>query len=207
MKTISQLTGLTGIKRYLALTLLIPAISITSLSGQSLYKLESKDNLVKVSGKSNVHDWTMSSVTPVAEADFGALTGSDNIPKSLDALTFVVNAKSLKSEHSSMDGRTYKTINADKYPKIVFKLSNAVIVPVAKNKFNVKATGVLTISGVSKTISMLVNGEVKPDQTITCTGSESLKLTDYKIDPPSFMFGAMKVADELVITYSLNFKK
>ncbi|MHA4895556.1 YceI family protein [Pedobacter sp. PWIIR3] len=207
MKTFSKLTGLTAIKRYLALTLLIPALSITSLSGQALYKLNGKDNLVKIAGKSNVHDWTMTALNPVAEADFGVLTGADNIPKSLSDLSFTVLAKSLKSEHSSMDTRTYKTIKADDFPKITFKLSNAVISPVSKNKFKIKATGILTIAGVSKSIAMQVSGEVKADQSITCTGSESIKQTEYNIDPPSFMLGAMKVANELLVTYTLNFKK
>ncbi len=207
MKTINQLTAFTAIIRYLTLALLIPALTITSVNGQALYKLNSRDNLVKISGKSNVHDWTMTALNPIAEAEFSALTGSDNIPKSLNELSFTVLAKSLKSDHSSMDTRTYKTIKADTFPKIIFKLSNAVISAVAKNKFSIKATGTLTIAGVSKNITMQVNGDVKADQSITCTGSESIKLTEYNIDPPSFMLGAMKVANDLVVSYTLNFKK
>ncbi|MGY4386120.1 polyisoprenoid-binding protein YceI [Pedobacter sp. UYP24] len=207
MKTFNELTGLTAIKRYLAIILLIPILSITSVSGQAAYKLSSKDNLIKIAGKSNVHDWIMIALNPIAEADFGPLVGSDNIPKSLNELSFTVLAKSLKSEHSSMDTRTYKTIKANDFPKITFKLSNAVISAVAKNKFAIKATGILTIAGVSKNITMQVNGDVKADQSIICTGSESIKLTEYNIDPPSFMLGAMKVANELVVSYTLNFKK
>ena len=37
--------------------------------------------------------------------------------------------------------------------------------------------------------------------------SKKIKLTDYKIDPPSYLLGAMKVANELTIQYNLTFKK
>ncbi|TDQ11436.1 YceI family protein [Pedobacter metabolipauper] len=207
MKTNSFLHSSTGTKRSLICILLISVLSITGLQAQ-VYKLSaSKDNIVKVSGTSNVHDWKMTAMDPVCEADFGAISATDGIPKSLNALTFSVNAKSLKSESSSMDNRTYKTIKADTYPKISFKLSNAVITPTTKNKFAIKATGALTLAGVTKTIVMQLTGEVKADQTITCTGVEKLKLTEYSIQPPSFMLGAMKVGDELTISYNLNFKK
>ena len=208
MKTTSHLTRLSSIKRCLILTMLIPAACITNLYAQSSYKLgNAKENLVKVSGKSNVHDWTMNALNPTAEAEFGALNSDSNIPKSLTALSFSVNAKSLKSEHASMDNRTYKVIKADAHPKISFKLASATIASAGKNKFTVKANGALTIAGVTKNVTMQVNGEVKDDDSIVCTGNQPIRLTDYGMEPPSFMLGAMKVANELTINYSLNFKK
>ncbi len=193
--------------RYVFSTLCICLATGYSLQAQSVYNLSaSKDNVVKVVGSSNVHDWNMVAQNPTCEAEFGAITG-DNIPKSLSSLSFSVNAKSLKSEHDSMDGRTYKTIKADEYPKITFKLTSATITSTQKSKFLIKASGNLTIAGVTKPIIMQVNGEVKADNTITCTGEEKIKLTDYNIQPPSFMLGAMKVANDLSIKFTLNFKK
>ncbi len=193
-----------------SLILFIMCMSCTaySLKAQTLYKLNStKENTVKVSGSSNVHDWTMISKTPLCEADFGSISGTDGLPRKISSLNFSVLAKSLKSEHASMDTRTYKTIKADTHPQITFKLSEGTIKVLGKNTFSVKASGTLTIAGVSKSITMQVNGEVNPDNSITCSGQEKIKLTDYSIQPPSFMLGAMKVANDLNINYVLNFKK
>jgi polyisoprenoid-binding protein YceI len=207
MKKILQFNGLNTTLKYFSALVLAPVLFGTQLHAQDTYKLNgSKDNVVKVSGKSNVHDWTMIAQNPVSDADFGPLVGSDNVPKSLTSLNFSVNAKGLKSEHSSMDTRTYKVIKADAYPKITFKSSSAVITPVSKGKFSVKVTGSLSIAGVSKTVTLQANGVVNADQGITCNGTQKLKLTDYNIQPPSFMLGAMKVGDELSIAYNLNFK-
>lgn len=178
------------------------------LHAQAVYRLNgSKDNTVKVSGKSNVHDWVMVAQNPVCEANFGSVSTETGIPKNLSSLSFSVKAKSLKSESESMNNRTYKAIKADAYPDIDFKLSEAVISPLQKNKFIVNATGTLTIAGVSKVITLKVNGEVNADNTISCSGAENVKLTDYGIQPPSFMLGAMKVGNELTISFTLIFKK
>ncbi len=193
--------------KFLFCSLFVTSVSLTGLQAQGLYKLSTaKENVVKILGSSNVHDWTMIAQNPACDAEFGAIS-SDGVPKSLGSLSFSVNAKSLKSEHESMDGRAYKTIKADDYPKITFKLTSATITPAQKNKFTIKAAGTLTIAGVTKAINMQVNGEVKADNTITCTGEEKLKLTEYNIQPPSFMLGAMKVANDLTIQFTLNFKK
>jgi len=186
--------------------LLISFISVVGVKAQGVYKLtNSADNSVKVLGSSNVHDWTMIAQNPVCEADFTSAAG--DVPKALKSFSFSVDAKSLKSEHSSMDDRTYKTIKADEFPKIVFKLTSATITPGVKEKFTINATGNLTIAGVTKVITLQVNGAVKSDNTINCSGSQKIKLTDFKISPPSFMLGAMKVKDDLTIQYNLNFKK
>jgi polyisoprenoid-binding protein YceI len=192
--------------KLLSCILFISFISAVSVKAQGAYKLSnSADNVVKVLGSSNVHDWTMIAQNPVCEADFTSAIG--DIPKALKSFTFSVDAKSLKSEHSSMDDRTYKTIKADEFPKIIFKLTAATVTPGAKDKFTINATGNLTIAGVTKLITLQVNGDLKSDNTITCSGSQKIKLTDFKISPPSFMLGAMKVKDDLTIQYNLNFKK
>lgn len=208
MKTILYSAPRSARFKYLIL-LIFGSIAVSSnLQAQVSYKLNSsKDNLVKISGKSNVHDWTMNAENPVCEASFAAFSAEDNVPKSLTSLNFSVNAKSLKSESTSMNNRTYKAIKADAYPQITFKLREATVTPQQKNKFTVNATGTLTIAGVSKVISLQVNGEVKSDNTIVCSGQENIRLTDYGIQPPSFMLGAMKVGNDLSIAFTLHLKK
>lgn len=208
MKKILSPTHLPTSFKYLLLLIFSSVAVSSNLQAQVNYKLNgSKDNLVKVSGKSNVHDWTMTAENPVCEAVFAPFTTEENVPKNLHSLSFSVNAKNLKTESTSMNSRTYKAIKADAYPQITFKLREATVTPLQKNKFSLNATGTLTIAGVSKVITLPVNGEVKSDNTIVCTGQEKIKLTDYGIQPPSFMLGAMKVGNDLSIAFTLHLKK
>lgn len=197
-------------KKIAATAIIIAAIIVGGIfqnaSAQSVYKLTpGKDATIKVLGTSNVHDWALTSVAIESQGEFKL--DNDGQLRSVSAFSLALNAKSLKSEHESMDKRTYKTMKADQYPKVTYKLSSATITAVQKNKFTIKATGDLTIAGVTQTIVMTINAVTNSDNTITCTGSENIKLTDYKIDPPSFMLGAMKVKNDLTIQFNLTYKK
>ena len=178
-------------------------VSARNLNAQTFKLIPDKDVSIKVLGSSNVHDWTLTSTVMESQGDFKI---EENQLRSITAFTFSVNAKSLKSEHESMDGRTYKTMKADQYTKVTYKLTTALITAAAKNKYQVTATGDLTIAGVTQSIVMYITAGVNPDNTITITGSENLKLTDYKIEPPSFMLGAMKVKNDLTIQFNLTYK-
>ncbi|RKR83585.1 polyisoprenoid-binding protein YceI [Mucilaginibacter gracilis] len=190
---------------YSLITALVLFSTVQFSKAQSIYKVvNSKESFIKVLGSSNVHDWTMTSATTDSQGDFKF--EGDQL-KSLTSFTFSVDAKSLKSEHSSMDDRTYKTIKAEQFPKIVFKLNSTTITELQKGKFLIKAKGDLTIAGTTQNITLDVTATVNPDNTITCTGAQKLQLRDYKIDPPSFMLGAMKVANDLTIKFNINYKK
>jgi len=140
------------------------------LLAQANYKLlPGKDVAVKVLGSSNVHDWTMTATGITSQGDFKV--EGDQI-RSLYSFSFSVDAKSLKSEHSSMDSRTYKTIKADQFATITYKLNSAVVTAVQKGKYAIKATGDLTIAGVTQTVVLNVSADVNADNTITCTGSQ-----------------------------------
>ncbi|MEO6851041.1 MAG: YceI family protein [Mucilaginibacter sp.] len=194
-----------NIKQILLLTLICTLAFSSLIKAQTGYKLTTgTDVAIKVLGSSNVHDWVMATSAMESQGNFKF--GEGNQLRELTGFSFSLNAKSLKSEHESMDNRTYKTIKADKYPKIAYKLISAVITPIQKNKYLVKTTGDLTIAGVTQTISMNVTAIVSDENTISCTGSEKLKLTDFKIDPPSFLLGAMKVTNDLTIQFNLLYK-
>lgn len=169
---------------------------------QTTYKLATDANM-KVLGTSNVHDWVMTSTAMESQGDFKI---EDNQLRALNSLTFSLLAKSLKSEHESMDERTYKTMKAGEFPRITYKLTSAVVSPLQKNTYSLKTTGDLTIAGVTQAITMTVTASVNADNTVTCTGSQKIRLTDYRIDPPSFMLGAMKVKNDLTIQFSLVYK-
>jgi polyisoprenoid-binding protein YceI len=123
----------------------------------------------------------------------------------LHSFSFRLAVKSLHSEHASMDDRTYKSVNADKYPEISYKLTSAVITPAGAGKYLVKAKGNLTIAGATQPISMDVTAIVA-NNAITCTGEKKIQLTDYGIKPPTFMLGTMKVANDLTIQFNLIYK-
>ena len=177
----------------------------TLLMAQTTYKLvQSPDVNIKVLGSSNVHDWVMTSTAMQSQGDFNV--DGDKL-QGLHSFNFRLAVKSLHSDRASMDDRTYKSVNASKYPDMSYKLTSAVVTSVGKNKYLIKTKGELTIADATQPISMEVTATIGADNTITCTGAKKIQLTDYGIKPPTFMLGAMKVTNDLNIQFNLIYKK
>ncbi|MFI5195383.1 MAG: YceI family protein, partial [Chitinophagales bacterium] len=162
---------------------------------------------ITVKGTSNIHDWTMEAKQISCSVKFNFLPGNNNLPHSLTELKLSVPVQDLKSGKSSMDSRAYSALRSKQYNNIVFTLTSATIAPGPKNKFQVETTGNLSIAGVTKVVTLKVSCGLDTDGTITCIGSEKLKMSDYQIKPPVYMLGALKTGDELTIGYTVTVKK
>src|SRR5665213_1065903 len=122
--TLKQMKMKNLTNRIIAITMVMAAIIFLTipqcLMAQVNYKLlPGKDAGIKVLGSSNIHDWTMTATAIESQGDFKF--EGDQL-RALHSFSFSVEAKSLKSDHESMDNRNYKTINADKFRRIAYKL-------------------------------------------------------------------------------------
>lgn len=190
------------LKISLVMCMLLPQV----IMAQTPYKLAAdKNHNIKVLGTSNVHDWTMTAKDVESSGIFNFNTRNELTD--ISSLKFSVVAKSLKSEKTSMDGRTYKSMKADQFPKVTYQLTTATVTMVQDNKYAIQTTGLLSIAGKTQTISMKVMALVNADRSISCHGTQKLMLTDYGIEPPSFMLGAMKVGNDLQIRFELTYTK
>lgn len=163
---------------------------------QSAYKVAEGSQVV-VAGSSNLHDWTMTATSFSCEASV-AIKG-DQV-SDITALSTTIPVTNLKSKDKSMDSRAYKTLNSDTYKNITFKLTDATVAGKV-----IKATGNLTISGVTVPVTITSTYTVAGG-VITIKGAEKIKFSQFKIKAPSFMFGALKVTDDLTIDILLKLK-
>jgi polyisoprenoid-binding protein YceI len=166
---------------------------------QTAFKLM-EGSQIKVIGTSNIHDWTM--LAKIFTLDGNLVMKSGQL-QDISVLNFVLPVKSLKSGESLMDTRAYKAMNAEKFYKMTFKLTEAIVVPQQKI---IKAIGNLTIGGVTNKIEIKASYLVNGDETITLKGSKAIKMSDYKIKAPSFMMGALKTGNDLIIDILLKLK-
>lgn len=160
-------------------------LSLGLLSGMT-FAQKISSNAVKtiVSGTSTLHDWKMTSTN-------GTFSGtiSDN---SIQDVKYTMNGKTLKSGKGPMDTNAHKAINADKYPNITFTATSI-------NMGKGTMTGKLTVTNVTKTISVPVN-VTKSGNAYTIWGSAAIKMTDYGVTPPSFMMNTVKTGNDITIT-------
>lgn len=154
-------------------------------------------NKTTIAGTSTLHDWTMTSTEAVYDAKFEL--SNEGTPVQLVALTYSLPAESLKSGKGAMDKNAYNALNTEKHKKITFVLTNS-----SADGNGFKCNGNLTISGVTKPITLEASCKTGANGDLTCNAKYALKMTDFKVEPPTFMFGSIKTGDDLALTFSIN---
>ncbi len=176
----------------------------SNLAAQTVLQTQVMD--IRLNGTSNLHDWEMKAIKGQSEALF--TVDSKNKVTSLSKLSFTLPAKNLKSKHNQMDKNTYKALNTDKNPNIIFMLSSATITETGNNNYKLNCSGKLTIAGISKQTDLIATGKYNPsDKTFTVTGSKKMKMTDYNVAPPKALLGTITTGNDITISYQLKFKK
>lgn len=152
------------------------------------------------------HAWTSQVTKASLTADF-VIEG--NTFKELKKATLEITTKGIKSDKNSdlMDNRTYETLLADKYPSIQYLLTGLKSATIQGGESTIIVTGTLTMAGKSQPVELTMKGKILTDGSIELKGSQALKMSSYGIKPPSFMFGALKVVDDVTIVYSVTLQK
>lgn len=169
--------------------LTIGILSFSILSNAQ--KLSIINSNIKIEGTSTLHDWSMTSAQ-------GTWTGNAN-GNTINDVKFTMKTTSLKSKESAMDKNAYKSLEASKYPEIIFTTSSL------PSSGTASVTGILTITDISKNIKFPVN-VVKIGNVYTIKGSTKLKMSAFGIKAPSFMMGTIKTGDEINISFNINAK-
>lgn len=172
-------------------------LCIGETNAQDAFKVQKAS--VVITGTSTLHDWEMKSESFTCNTLF-KVEGD----KVLDVkgLHLTVPVSSLKSGKGAMDKNAYAALKADAHKQIVYTLTSSKIVG---NK--ILSSGNLTIAGVSKPFDVESTYTVNADNTISTKTSKSFKMTEFKVEPPSFMFGSVTTGDNITLAFDLTFKK
>lgn len=186
----------------LLFTMLLTIIT-AALFAQNKYRASAIT--IKMEGTSTLHDWHMTSQEAVTNVSFN-FNGSSL--SAMPSLTFTIPVETLKSGTKALNKNAYKALNSGKYPAITFTSGYANIRSEGPNKYTMNVQGKLNIAGVTRDVVLVVGCQVNPaNMTIETSGSCKIKMTDYKVEPPSFMFGAMRTGDEVVVKFNATLSK
>ncbi|MVT12276.1 YceI family protein [Chitinophaga tropicalis] len=189
---------LSNVLRRKVLLLFFMQLSVCAAFAQTAY--HSSAVKITVDGTSTLHDWKMESSQGQSTATF-TLDAAGHL-SALTALQFSVNAESLKSEKSGLDKNAYKSLQTNKYKTITYQLTSATVTPAGA----VKCLGKMTIAGVTLDADLVATAKVNADKSITVKGSKKLSMKSFRIDPPSFMMGAVKTGNDVTVSFDLTLK-
>lgn len=161
-----------------------------------------EDSEMTVYGSSNVRDWTMS--VPTVNGQLALQPASEGTVPSLSRIQVQVPVKSLTSERGSQTEKAHKALEYNAYPTIYFNAQEIEVMPAAAvDSFQVVAHGELIIAGARRTVDVTVKGTPMENGRYRFRGEHNLLLSDFDIDRPTALLGALRVADEVRLTFNL----
>lgn len=172
-----------------------------ALTAQTKVEVESVD--MTIAGTSTIHDWTSSVNEVYAEGEV-SLEGSQL--QGIKNLVVTIPVTSIKSDKGSnvMDNKTYKALESDDHPNIVYQLKKVNGIKPTDGGYQLDTQGELKIAGGNELINMTVNATVLGSGNIRFEGSKDLKMTDFGIDPPTALLGTLKTGDDITISFTVT---
>lgn len=186
--------------KYLIFSTLLLSVQVIA-SAQTSFQLDNSASKITILGTSSVHDWEI--VVNEFKSD-ARITLDENNTASVSDVKVSCEVKNVESDNKIMTNKTFKALDGDKHPKITFVSSETVSV---SSGASASIKGKLTIAGQSKEVTLPFTLQVQNGSKIKIDGKVPLKMSDFKIDPPTAMMGALKTGDEIEIAYDIILNK
>ncbi len=187
-------------KSFLKTTLIAGAfagLAVTSASAQMALPgklILSNASKVWFDGTSNVRSFSCAA----RKLDVDINSDDDASPaKIVKAASLSIAVDQIDCKNGKMNEHMREALKAEKNPTILWRLSSYRI-----EGTSVIMAGTLTIAGKENPIELRGTGGLN-NGTITLKGTKVLKMTEFGVKPPSLMFGTMKVADPVTVSFDL----
>jgi len=188
------------------------------------YQAQPTNTTVAIQGTSTLHDWEMKGPLIGGFADFPAGLTFDlsqtTLPGLKDGLlaasvTARITVRSIHSEADHlpevMDHLMQDAMKETNFPRIEYHVTELKLQQphLAGQPFLFDARGLLAIAGVTNKVAFPVAIAPLGRDTIKISGTNKLKMTDYKIEPPApnFGMGLMKCGDDIKVIFDWTLRQ
>lgn len=196
-------------KRQAITTLLFSLLLALPLHAQQSDLSLSPDYSMGIEGTSNVRDWSaeITSMDGTLTLREGVTDLSTLTPEDLISLELQIPVEDIDTDTRRLTSNIHKYLKEDDQPIITFELQRILSVESTENGTNIQAEGVITAAGKTHTTVMNVTAKQADNSGMQFSGSQQLKMTDFDIDPPTAMLGAIRAVDEITVNYTVQFNR
>jgi hypothetical protein len=161
---------------------------------------------ITIQGTSTLHDFHCRTDKILAYVDVDPSYTKDltKVAKPLVSVQVNIVARTLTCGGGTIDNNMYKTLKTDQFQMIKYTMSGYDLLDATTSSFSANTKGTLQIAGQDKAVDIKINAARLAEGKASAEGEEMIKLTDFGIDPPSFMFGRLKVGNELKVRFNLK---
>jgi hypothetical protein len=161
-----------------------------------------------IEGTSTLHDFhcKTNKLNAYVDVDPGYTKDLTKVARPIAAVKVNIVVKTLTCGNGQMDSNMYSTLKADQNQLIKYSLSGYDILDgtASPSSFTANTKGTLNVAGQERPIAMKISAERTSDGKAIAQGEQTLRMSDFGIAPPSFMFGRLKVGDEIKVKFSLK---
>lgn len=195
--------------------LLLVGLSVQAADQMTKYYARSGSKM-RMEGTSNIHDWQVEGtlisglfeVSPNFPSEPGQPATPGKIEAHADPVILVRSLKSVEKDgkpySDTMDNVMYEHLRAQANPKIAFHLTELTLKEPAKSKddpYLFEAKGQLAVAGVTNDITMPVKILPLGDKKLKISGTTTVKMSEFKVDPPNPIGLFIKVGDPIRIIF------
>ncbi len=185
--------------QFLALTIILSPFA----TAQDLATYTVQDgSKMWIDGTSNKSDWTVTA-TELSGFITKESEGTVSNPGIQQSEIVVPAIKIVSNRSSIMDRLMRNALKVQQHADITYALKSSEVTSSTDASYTLQTTGDLTVAGETREITMTVMGEQQSDGQIRFKGSYPMMMSDYKIQPPTAMYGALRTGNEVVVHFDL----
>lgn len=151
-----------------------------------------------ISGTSTVRAWSCPAKGSVRVTPGQSAPAAPGLAGGVQTLSVTVPVKAIECDTDLMNTHLQETLGAQSHPDITYELSQYAVAGDV-----VKATGNLTIAGVTRPVTFDVRLAPSP-QGVRATGDTAIDLTQFSVTPPAVFEGMLKVGKDVRIRFETN---
>jgi hypothetical protein len=165
----------------------------------SATNIPTKEGTVKIEGTATIYgNWACKGQASVTATPGNALEPVPGFPGGVKKTVVKVVVHDIECGDGTMNKHLRKALKEKDNPTIKFETDKYTLL----NKGGaVKAFGELSIAGVPRPVELDANLTALPEGGVRVVGQVGIQMKDYRVKPPSLLFGTLKVANDVTVSF------
>lgn len=188
---------------FLVLVLVLAHNDQGNAQAQSTYAFDQENSSIHMYGSSNYADWDTSVGINDAEITVGEL--NELSAEIIQDLSFNMPVTEIDGDDERLNENIYYYLEQEEHPYITFELIEVLEIGERENNsFDITAVGEIEAAGVADQIELTAQANLQADDSIRIQGEHELLMTDFDIEPPTAMMGAIVAEDWVRVEFDVT---
>ena len=153
---------------------------------------------ITVSGGSTLRSWSCDVTRFEASVRAPSATAGATLPSGGERASFAIPVNAIDCRNRTMNGHLREALRGGDHPEIGFELASYTVT----GESTLLGEGTLTVAGRPTPIRVEAS-YTRGEGTLRVQGQKALLMTELGVEPPTLMFGTLKVHDRITIAFDL----